>query len=154
MAITDRMLIGAIASNPGDYNGAGQARYCFKDERIYFSSAAEPAPEDANNAYIDLPALNPDGSKKLITAFQRFIKRWPEERQAELERFGQRRGWDLAMELHYGGGALTDEEAAEWREIVDGRLRQLVNEARKMIESGPTGGGSSSGGSKKRGKSA
>ena len=117
MAITDRMLIGAIASNPGDYNKAGQARYCFTAQRIYFSSVKQPAPEDANNNYVDLPALNPDNSKKLTTAFQRFIKRWPEERQAEIEKFGMRKGWDLAMELHYGGGlfgpaierVLTDE---------------------------------------------
>jgi hypothetical protein len=137
MAITDRMLIGAIASNPGDYNKAGQARYCFTSQRIYFSSAKQPAPEDANNNYVDLPALNPDNSKKLTTAFQRFIKRWPEDRQAEIEKFGMRKGWDLAMELHYGGGALTDEESAEWRQIVDGRLTQLVKDARKLIEAGP-----------------
>lgn len=139
MAITDRMLIGAIASNPGDYEKAGQARYCFKTGRIYFTSAKEPAPEDANNAYFDLPALNADNSKKLIIAFQRFIKRWPEERQNEIERFGTRKGWDLAMELHYGGGALTDKESAEWRQIVDGRLGQLVKEARQRIEAGPDG---------------
>lgn len=134
--ITERMLIGTIASNPGDYNRAGQARYCFKSQRIYFSSASDPAPEDDDQQYIDLPALNADGSKKLITAFQRFIKQWPEERQAELERFGMRKGWDLAMEHYHGGGALTDEEVVAWRKIVDGRLGQLVRDARKMIEAG------------------
>lgn len=139
MAITDRMLIGAIASNPGDYNKAGQARYCFKAQKIYFSSVKEPAPEDANNNYFDLPSLSPDNSKKLVTAFQRFIKRWPEARQEEIERFGMRKGWELAMELHYGGGALTDAESAEWRQIVEGRLMQLVAEARKQIEAGPPG---------------
>lgn len=137
MAITERMLIGAIASNPGDYNKAGQARYCFTAQKIYFSSATNPAPEDANNTYFDLPALSADTSKKLITAFQRFIKRWPEARQAEIEKFGTRKGWDLAMELHYGGGALSDAESAEWRQIVDGRLNQLVKEARHQIEAGP-----------------
>ena len=136
MKITDRMLIGAIASNPGDYNKAGQARYCFKSNTIYFSSAADPAPEDENNMYVNLPALDADGSKKLVTAFKRYIKRWPEERQAELEKFGSRRGWDLAMEHFHGGGALTDEEVAEWRQIVDARLNQLVRDAREMIESG------------------
>lgn len=135
--ITDRMLIGSIASNPGDYTRAGQARYCFTAQRIYFSNASDPAPEDANNNFIDLPALNPDGSKKLMTAFQRFIKKWPAERQDELERFGARKGWDLAMEHIPGGGALTDDEVAEWRRIVDGRLMNLIHNARKMIEAGP-----------------
>ncbi|ABX07012.1 MULTISPECIES: hypothetical protein [Herpetosiphon] len=137
MTITDRMLIGAIASNPGDYEKAGQARYCFTTQTIYFSSAKSPAPEDANNNYFDLPALNADGSKKLVTAFQRYIKRWPEDRQAIIEKFALRRGWELAMELHYGGGALTDQESAEWRKIVDGRLTQLVAAARRYIEAGP-----------------
>ncbi len=136
MAITDRMLIGAIANNPGDYNGAGQARFCFTSQKIYFSSAKKPAPEDANNNFFDLPALNPDGSNKLAIAFQRYIKRWSEERQEQIERFAARRGWELAMELHYGGGALNDEESAEWRVIVDGRLAQLVRQARQHIDAG------------------
>ncbi|HEY1014984.1 MAG TPA: hypothetical protein VGE07_19910 [Herpetosiphonaceae bacterium] len=137
MAITDRMLIGAIASNPGIYDGAGQARYCFQCQLIYFASAKQPAPEHDSHPSFDLPALNADGSAKLVTAFKRFIKRWSPERQDEIERFGMRKGWELAMELHYGGGALKDEEAAEWKVIVDGRLNQLVIEARKQIEAGP-----------------
>jgi hypothetical protein len=38
------------------------------------------------------------------------------------------------MELTYGGGALDDAEAAEWQEIVNGRLEQLARQARADIE--------------------
>jgi hypothetical protein len=133
MAITDRMLMGAIAGNPASFEGAGVYRYCRTCEMIYFTSAKQPELGHEEHQVLDLPALNPDGSGKLVTAFQRFIVRWPQERQDELEKFASRRGWDLAMELKYGGGALDDEEAAEWQEIVNARLDQLAKQARKEI---------------------
>jgi hypothetical protein len=42
----------------------------------------------------------------------------------------------MAMELKYGGGALEDHEAAEWQEIINARLEQLMRQARQQIESG------------------
>ena len=124
MAVTDRMLIGAIAANPADAQGAGEYRYCRTCTQIFITSAKQPdASHDAHSWFV-LPALNPDGSV-LARAFQRFIVRWTPERQAELEKFASRRGWDMAMELRYGGGALNDEEASEWQEIVNARLDQL-----------------------------
>jgi hypothetical protein len=133
MAITDRMLMGAIAGNPAAFDGAGVYRYCRTCEVIYYTSAKKPDLTHEQHAVIDLPSLNPDGSGKLVTAFQRFIIRWTPERQAELEKFALRRGWDLAMELKYGGGALDDSEAAEWQEILNARLDQLAKQARQEI---------------------
>jgi hypothetical protein len=80
-----------------------------------------------------MPSLNPDGSKILERAFQRFITRWTPERQEQLETFARRRGWDMAMELRYGGGALEESEVTEWRVIVDARLEQLVKQARDLL---------------------
>ncbi|GIV98202.1 MAG: hypothetical protein KatS3mg057_2859 [Herpetosiphonaceae bacterium] len=133
MPVTDRMLIGAIASNPGRYDGAGEARYCRDCETIYFASAKDPATEHGGHQFVLLPALNPDGSGRLAAIFQEFIKRWPAERQEQLETFARRKGWDLAMELHYGGGALTDEETEEWQQVVQGELQRLLAEARQLI---------------------
>jgi hypothetical protein len=133
MAVTDRMLMGAIASNPGAYEGAGEYRYSLTSDEVYFTSAAAPDKAHADHDWIPLPALNPDGSGKLVRAFQRFIVRWSAERQEQLETFARRKGWDMAMELKYGGGALDDEEAAEWQEIVNARLEQLVRQARDEI---------------------
>jgi hypothetical protein len=39
----------------------------------------------------------------------------------------------MAMELRYGGGALEEAEAAEWQEIVNGRLEQLMHQAREEL---------------------
>jgi hypothetical protein len=133
MAITDRMLKGAIASNPANYAGDGEYRYSRTRGEIFFSSAKKPHPYD-NEPWIALPALDPDGSNKLNIAFQRYIASWPPARQAELERFAARKGWDMARELKYGGGALEDDEASEWQKIVDARLDQLVRQARALIE--------------------
>jgi hypothetical protein len=133
MAITDRMLIGAIASNPGTFAGAGEYRCCRTCQLIFFTSAKRPEPTHDEHDVIALPALNPDGSGKLARAFQRFIERWPTERREQLEKFASRKGWDMAMELKYGGGALEDAEAAEWQEIVNGRLDQLMKQARAEI---------------------
>lgn len=134
MPVTDRMIIGAIASNPADFDGAGEYRYCRVCEQIFFTSASEPdAAHDSHDVFA-LPALNPDGSNILARAFQRYIKRWPAPRQEELERFALRKGWDMAMELKYGGGALDDDEAAEWQEIVNARLEQLARQVRQQID--------------------
>ncbi|HEU4324547.1 MAG TPA: hypothetical protein VFS21_15500 [Roseiflexaceae bacterium] len=134
MPVTDRMLIGAIAGNPASFESAGEYRFCRTCELIYFTSGRQPDPSHDDHQWFVLPALNPDGSGKLARAFQRYITRWSPERQAELEQFARKKGWDMAMELKYGGGALEDTEAAEWQEIINGRLEQLMRQARQEIE--------------------
>lgn len=133
MPVTDRMLIGAIAGNPASFETSGEYRYCRTCDVIFFTSAKKPDNSHAEHNWFALPALSPDGSDKLAKAFQRFMTQWPKERQAELERFAQRKGWDMAMELKYGGGALDDQEAAEWQQIVNARLDQLMHQARAQI---------------------
>ena len=133
MVVTDRMLIGAIAGNPADFQGAGEYRYCRTCTQIFLTSLSQPDTSHDTHDWFALPSLNPDGSQILGRAFQRFIVRWTPERQLELENFARKRGWDMAMELKYGGGALEESEAAEWREIVDARLAQLMKQAREQI---------------------
>lgn len=134
MSISDRMITGAIASNPARYDGPGEYRYSITHQTIYFSSATSPDPLD-NEPWFPLPALNPDGSKRMENAFRQFVKRrWPPSRQEELERFATRRGWDLAMELKYGGGALEDSEAEEWQVVVNRELERLTRSVREQIE--------------------
>lgn len=133
MTVSDRMLVGAIASNPARYDGPGEYRYSVTHKTVYFTSAARPDPKD-NDRWFPLPSLNPDGSKRMEKAFQEFIKRrWPPSRQKELERFALRRGWDLAMELKYGGGALDDREAEEWQYVVNRELERLTAQVRDRI---------------------
>jgi len=134
MSITDRMLIGAIANNPAAFDGAGEYRCCRTCEQIFYTSAKKPDTTHDQHDWFALPALNPDGSKILERAFQRFITRWPQERQEQLEKFALRKGWDMAMELKYGGGALEESEVAEWQEIVNGRLGQLMKQARDELD--------------------
>ncbi|HEU5101164.1 MAG TPA: hypothetical protein VFU22_19205 [Roseiflexaceae bacterium] len=133
MSLTDRMLIGAIANNPATFEGAGEYRCCRSCELIFYTSAKQPDTSHDEHNWFALPSLNPDGSKILERAFQRFITRWAPERQEQLETFARRKGWDMAMELKYGGGALEEAEVAEWREIVDARLQQLVKQAREQL---------------------
>jgi hypothetical protein len=133
MAITDRMLIGAIASNPAAFEGAGEYRCCRTCQQIFYTSGKQPDTAHGPHDTFPLPSLNPDGSGKLARAFQRFIERWPQERREQLEKFASRKGWDMAMELKYGGGALEDQEAAEWQEIVNVRLAQLARQARAEL---------------------
>ena len=133
MGLTDRMLIGAIANNPAAFDGAGEYRCCRSCEQIYYTSAKKHDTAHDAHEWFPLPSLNPDGSKILERAFQRFIKRWTAERQEQLEKFAQRKGWEMAMELKYGGGALEDSEAAEWQEIINGRLSQLMRQAREQL---------------------
>lgn len=133
MTITDRMLIGAIANNPANYADDGEWRYSIPHQTIFFSKAAEPDPRD-NEPFFALPSLDPDGSKRREYAFRAFIsRRWPPSRQRELERFAERKGWNLAMELKYGGGALEDREAEEWQYVVNRELQRLAAQVRERI---------------------
>ncbi len=133
MAVTDRMLTGAIANNPANYSGDGEWRYSIPHKTLYFAKAATPDPRD-NEPFFPVPSLNPDGSRRMEHAFQQFIRRrWPPSRQHELERFAERRGWNLAMELRYGGGALEDKEAEEWQFVVNRELERLAVQVREKI---------------------
>jgi len=134
MALTDRMLIGAIANNPAAFDGAGEYRCCRRCEAIFYTSAKQHDSTHDTHDWFSMPSLNPDSSKILERAFQRFIKGWPAERQEQLEKFALRKGWDMAMELKYGGGALEEAEVAEWQEIINARLAQLVRQAREQLE--------------------
>lgn len=127
------MLIGAIAANPGRYDGAGEYRYCRTCDSIFFTRAAKPDTRHDGHSVVTLPALNQDGSERLSRAFKVFIQRWPEARRVEIEHFAQRRGWELAMEHSDGGGALTDEEVAQWRRVIEAELQRLVAESRTLI---------------------
>lgn len=133
MTITDRMLTGAIANNPANYQGDGEWRYSIPHQALYFSKASEPDPKDGE-AFFVLPSLNPDGSRRMERAFQSFMRRrWLPSRQRELERFAERKGWPLAMELKYGGGALEDREAEEWQYVVNRELQRLAAQVREKI---------------------
>lgn len=133
MTITDRMLTGAIANNPANYAGDGEWRYSVAHRMLYFAKAAEPDAKDGE-PFFALPSLNPDGSRRMEQAFQQFMKRrWPPSRQHELERFAEKKGWNLAMELKYGGGALEDKEAEEWQYVVNRELHRLAAQVRQRI---------------------
>lgn len=133
MPPTDRMLTGAIAANPGRFDGAGEYRYCRACDTIFFTRAATPETAHADHPAQPLPALNQDGSDRMQRAFQVFIKKWPAARQDKIERFAARRGWELAMEHGDGGGALSDAEVEQWRAVVEAELRRLVAEARRKM---------------------
>jgi hypothetical protein len=134
MPVTHRKLIGAIANNPANFEGDGEWRYIIREQDLYFAQASKPDPRN-NEQFIPIPSLNPDGSKRMEHAFQQFIKRrWLPSRQAELARFAEKRGWNLAMELRYGGGALEDKEAEEWQFVVNRELERLAAEVRQKIE--------------------
>ncbi|NJN18977.1 MAG: hypothetical protein HC822_23325 [Oscillochloris sp.] len=133
MTITDRMLTGAIANNPANYNGEGEWRYSIPHRALYFTKATEPDPRD-NEPWFAIPSLNPDGSRRMEFAFRAFIaRRWLPSRVTDLERFAEKRGWHLAMELKYGGGALEDKEAEEWQYVVNRELRRLATQVREKI---------------------
>ena len=134
MTISRRMLIGSIASNPGNYNGPGEYRYSIPHEEIYFTSDSKPDQKD-KEPWFALPALNPDGSKRMEQAFKQFIQlRWKPSRQQQLEDFATKKGWDLAMELRYGGGALEDHEATEWQFVVNRELERLADKVLQRIQ--------------------
>jgi hypothetical protein len=137
MTITDRMLTGAIANNPANYDGDGEWRYSIPHKALYFSRASAPDPKDSD-PWFALPSLEPDGSRRREIAFQQFARRrWPPSRYQELERFAERRGWNLAMELRYGGGALEDKEAEEWQYVVNRELQRLAQQVRQKIAEHP-----------------
>lgn len=133
MTVTDRMLTGAIASNPASFSNGGEYRYCRVCETLFFTSSEQPDPSHDGHATVSMPSLNPDGRKRMERAFRAFIKRWPLERQQELETFAQRKGWDLAWELKYGGGALEEHEQRQWQAVVNNELRRLVSHARAQM---------------------
>lgn len=133
MTLTDRMIIGAIANNPANYNGDGEYRFSITHQEVYYTSATEPSPMD-NDEWIAMPALDPDGSKRKEKAFRNFInRRWPPSRCEELTTFARRHGWDLAMELKYGGGALEDHEADEWQHVINRELERLAHTFREQV---------------------
>ncbi len=139
MPATDRMLMGAIAGNPARYDGPGEYRYSLATGAIYFTSVSEPDVLDEQPYYV-LPSLNPDGSRRMERAFKHFVKRrWVPTRQKQLEDFALKRGWDLAMELKYGGGALEDNEAEEWQYVVNRELERLTRRAREQIAAAEQG---------------
>ncbi len=59
MAITDRMLIGAIANNPATFDGAGEYRCCRTCEQIFYTSAKQPDHTHDEHDWFALPSLNP-----------------------------------------------------------------------------------------------
>jgi hypothetical protein len=134
MTLTDRMIIGAIANNPANYEGDGAYRYSIPNGTLYFTSAREPDELD-DQPWLPLPALDPDGSRRKERAFKQFIKRrWMPSRQQELEKFARRHGWDLAMELKYGGGALEEHEAEEWQHVINRELERLTKQFREEVD--------------------
>ena len=48
------------------------------------------------------------------------------------KRFAEKRGWNLAMELKYGGGALEDREAEEWQYVVNRELQRLAEKLKAL----------------------
>jgi hypothetical protein len=136
MPVTDRMLIGAIAANPASATG-GEYRYCRTCDVLYFSSPSQPELAHEAHDTVLLPALNPDGHKRMERAFRAFLRRWPLQRQQELTAFAERKGWELAWELKYGGGALEEHESAEWQVVVNNELRRLTAKARAHMQAQP-----------------
>ena len=138
MKPTRRLLRGIIAGNPGNYAGLGAWRYCHDCQEAFFARAAQPAPAHDTHRWSALPALDPEGQGRLAELFRALLRRaYPPERQAQLEAFAVRSGWDMAYELQDGGGALTATEVAPWREVLDAELERLIAEAEGIIAEGP-----------------
>lgn len=134
MRVTRRKLRGMVAGNPGHYAGLGEWRYCHDCEQAFFARASEPPSDHASHRWSPLPALDPEGGQHLAELFRRFmVKAFSPQRQAELEAFARRHGWDLAYELRDGGGALTAPEVARWRQVVEAELDRLVDEAARIV---------------------
>lgn len=134
MPVTDKMLTGAIAANPASFATGGEYRYCRTCDTLFFTRSSQPDTTHEQHDWTTLPALNPDGRSRMERAFRAFIKRWPEQRQRELEAFAQKRGWELAWELKYGGGALEEHESREWQVVVNNELKRLVARARVQMD--------------------
>lgn len=137
MKPTRRLLRGIIAGNPGNHAGLGEWRYCHDCQEAFFARAGQPAsPHDAHR-WAALPALDPEGRGHLAELFRALLRQaYPPARQAELEAFAARAGWDMAYELRDGGGALTAQEAVPWRKAMDAELERLIDEAERMITEG------------------
>jgi hypothetical protein len=137
MKLTRRMLQGIIAGNPGNYAGLGVWRYCHDCQEPFFARSTQPVPEHDTHRWSDLPALDPEGQGRLAELFRSFMRQaYPPARQAQLEAFAARAGWDMAYELQDGGGALTVAEVAPWRKVVDAELDRLIDEAERIIAEG------------------
>lgn len=135
-----RLLKAMIAGNPGNYDGLGEWRYCHDCADRFFARASEPPSGHEDHRWSPLPALDPEGKGRLADLFRQFMRKaFALERQAELETFARRHGWDLAYELRDGGGALTVSEVARWREDVEAELERLADEAEHLILEGSRG---------------
>lgn len=133
-----RQLRAMIAGNPGNYEGLGEWRYCHDCSEAFFARASEPPTGHGQHRWDPLPALDPEGQGRLAERFRRVLEEsFPPERQAELEAFARRHGWELAYELRDGGGALDAEEVARWRRVVEAELDQLVDQAERITTGGP-----------------
>lgn len=137
MELTRRMLKGLIAGNPGDYDGLGEWRYCHDCSESFYARASEPDAGHTSHRWSTLPALDPEGQERLTVLFRDFVPRsFSPDRQAELEAFARRHGWELTYELQAGGGALTAEEVSRWREVIEADLERLTDEAERIIAEG------------------
>ena len=135
MKPTRRLLRGIIAGNPGDYAGLGEWRYCHPCQEAFFARASDPVSEHEDHRWSPLPALDPEGQGRLAALFRTMmVQAYPPARQAELEAFARRAGWDMAYELRDGGGALTALEVIPWRQVLDAELERLIGEAERTIE--------------------
>jgi hypothetical protein len=138
--VTRRLIKGLIAVNPGNYDGLGEWRYCHDCQEPFFSRDSEPASEHEEHCWSTLPALDPEDQAQLAELFRGFLEEaFSPERQEELEAFARRHGWDLAYELEDGGGALTAAEVERWRQVVEAKLEQLVEQAEQIIAEGSHG---------------
>jgi hypothetical protein len=135
MKPTRRLLRGVVAGNPGNYAGLGEWRYCHQCQETFFARASQPAPAHEAHRWSSLPALDPEGQSRLAELFRAMMPQaYPPARQAELEAFAERAGWDMAYELRDGGGALTALEVIPWRKVLDAELERLIDEAERIIE--------------------
>jgi hypothetical protein len=137
MKLTRRLLRGIIAGNPGNYAGLGAWRYCHDCQESFFTRATQPDLNHETHRWSALPALDPEGQGRLAELFRAFMRQaYPPERQAQLEAFAARAGWDMAYELQDGGGALTALEVVPWRSVMDTELERLIDEAERIIAEG------------------
>jgi len=135
MTLSRRVLKAMIAGNPQNYAGLGEWRYCHDCGAPFFARASQPDPGHGAHRWIVLPSLDPEGQTRLVDLFRRFIRTaFSPARQAELEAFAERQGWDMACEQRAGGGALSSEEAARWHQAAEDELERLVDEAERWIK--------------------
>lgn len=138
MQLTHRQLKGMIAGNPGRYEGLGEWRYCRDCREAFYARASEGEPGHSGHRWVAMPALDPENQGRLVALFRDFIRQaFSPERQAELESFARRQGWDMAFEHRAGGGALSTEEVDRWRQVVEAELNRLIEEAKRMIAEDP-----------------